>query len=209
MLVCARCQHQGQRPDQFCTECGNKLEFVNSMTATPQAPVTENELDVVGGRLKFDSDALTFYRDSEKLVQDMPGIFKAVAQVGTSIVGNMESNQVIPLGLIDSVEIGWFQAGLIGKVPVAGDLMAKAAGSIRVFTASGGPRSEQGFGFYKGQEENAQRFVDALKLASANRGRKVEMVSGAAPSETKTCPMCAEDVKLAAKLCRFCGHNFE
>ena len=28
-------------------------------------------------------------------------------------------------------------------------------------------------------------------------------------SETKTCPMCAEDVKAAAVLCRFCGHRFD
>ena len=25
----------------------------------------------------------------------------------------------------------------------------------------------------------------------------------------KTCPMCAEKVKSAAKICRFCGHSFE
>jgi len=28
-------------------------------------------------------------------------------------------------------------------------------------------------------------------------------------SEEKTCPRCAEQVKLAAKVCRFCGHNFD
>jgi hypothetical protein len=30
-----------------------------------------------------------------------------------------------------------------------------------------------------------------------------------APPATKTCPMCAEDVKAAALLCRFCGHRFD
>jgi len=28
------------------------------------------------------------------------------------------------------------------------------------------------------------------------------------PSEEKTCPRCAEQVKAAAQVCRFCGHNF-
>jgi hypothetical protein len=28
-------------------------------------------------------------------------------------------------------------------------------------------------------------------------------------SEEKTCPQCAEQVKVAAKVCRYCGHKFE
>lgn len=33
--------------------------------------------------------------------------------------------------------------------------------------------------------------------------------AASAGAETKTCPMCAEDVKAAAVLCRFCGHRFD
>jgi Uncharacterised protein family UPF0547 len=36
-----------------------------------------------------------------------------------------------------------------------------------------------------------------------------ETVEPAAASDTKTCPACAETVKAAARVCRFCGHQFE
>ncbi len=33
--------------------------------------------------------------------------------------------------------------------------------------------------------------------------------TGEVPSDLKDCPRCAETVKRAAKVCRFCGHDFE
>ena len=37
---------------------------------------------------------------------------------------------------------------------------------------------------------------------------RFEIEVPAAVEATKTCPMCAETVKEAALVCRFCGHNF-
>ena len=34
-------------------------------------------------------------------------------------------------------------------------------------------------------------------------------VTGEVESDLKDCPRCAETVKRAAKVCRFCGHDFE
>ena len=51
----------------------------------------------------------------------------------------------------------------------------------------------------------------ALLLTLRPGSAPIDLVRGgaqAAPSEIKTCPRCAEDVKAAALVCRFCGHSF-
>ena len=51
----------------------------------------------------------------------------------------------------------------------------------------------------------------ALILTLRPGSAPIDLVRGsaqAAPSEMKTCPRCAEDVKAAALVCRFCGHSF-
>ena len=46
--------------------------------------------------------------------------------------------------------------------------------------------------------------LPTLKAAEAQPVRLVEQ----SPEPTKICPLCAEAVKLAAKICRFCRYEF-
>lgn len=55
----------------------------------------------------------------------------------------------------------------------------------------------------------AKRFIDQLIGGVAPVPAPVVTVTEAPVTETKACPMCAEDVKAAARICRFCGHRFE
>jgi len=61
----------------------------------------------------------------------------------------------------------------------------------------------------------SRRMVDevarALGAAAASppAAGPVAAPGAAETSEMKTCPRCAEEVKAAAQVCRFCGHSFE
>jgi hypothetical protein len=44
--------------------------------------------------------------------------------------------------------------------------------------------------------------------ATSEEDSSTEVRAPSTAGETKTCPMCAEDVKAAAVICRFCGHTF-
>jgi len=70
-----------------------------------------------------------------------------------------------------------------------------------------------------GREADFRRLCEALPGAAASGAPAPQAAPEASPPppptpaagapETKTCPMCAEDVKAAAVLCRFCGHRFD
>lgn len=50
----------------------------------------------------------------------------------------------------------------------------------------------------------------ANPMASApSAGRALETTAAPRVTKLKTCPRCAEDVRAAAVVCRFCGHEFE
>jgi hypothetical protein len=71
---------------------------------------------------------------------------------------------------------------------------------IRIET-SGGSDSLDSHGHSKGDAKEIQRLIQALQA---------HMGGGATPAETgqtRACPFCAETIKKAAKICRFCNRD--
>jgi hypothetical protein len=60
---------------------------------------------------------------------------------------------------------------------------------------------------------NGRRIECAVPIVQSEMGLAEQFVNSLNrsndPEPTKNCPDCAEEVKLAAKKCRFCGHEFD
>jgi len=123
----------------------------------------------------------------------------------TSEFGITDKRVLIKAGLIrrKSIELLLRQVEAIG---VEQGITARVFGYGTIVVTGTGGTKEPFARIAKPMEFRRQ--VQAQTVAADERPFAAPASATLAPGDEKTCPQCAEHVKRAAKVCRFCGHQF-
>ncbi len=168
-------------------------------------------IQILGGYLELTKNELIISYSLGDLSELMYPHLRAIVwwasktEFGFSIP--VSDTRTIPLSLIDSIQLiletehSWKTNqtlkifGWKGNLPV---------GTLKIVTSSGGPDGTVSVAVWKEDKDEMIIFAEHLRLVTQKKGQS----SHATTSDTKVCPECAEEVKSAAKKCRFCGHLF-
>lgn len=145
----------------------------------------------------------------ETMGEGLKAVTAFVSKVNVGFQAPTGATRTIPLEQVDSLELNWFTEAnslTTGMLRLAGSKANLPVGNLKIVTSSGGPNGTVTLGVEQQQKEAIIAFVEEIKLASKTRRSQFAGDNGEA---TKVCPDCAEDVKEAARKCRFCGFIFE
>jgi hypothetical protein len=163
------------------------------------------------GALEYDNDYLSYEIDVFDAMQQSLGalgklgINRMMKVAAKAMAVPKTSRGKIPLEQIDNIRYVVFDKGYALTNLV---MNPNFGAQISFVTASGGFNGTVSLYVKKGLEAEAESYISELRNITQNRGRKVEILAEANSDMMKICPDCAEQVKDAARKCRFCGFLF-
>ena len=166
------------------------------------------------GWMEFDDDYLSFWKDASQTFDAViPPVMKKVGfakltKVVAGAYGVMPSQNNegrVRLELVDQVIVTELKDP---NNPISrGLLVGEIRGSLNAVLANG---TKVQLMLKREDMDTARNFTENLRSVIQNRGRKVEVLNSSnLDVDSKTCPDCAEQVKAAARKCRYCGFQFE